>query len=100
MDRQYYIELANRGLCMPIGSDLILHEHANAEEILLDGTQLGRVLAETAYRFQTPLALPHMDLELEKHVLLELLGVPGEEIAKYHFAGCPPRTRKPRWKPI
>jgi uroporphyrinogen-III decarboxylase len=75
---------------MPIGSDLILHEHDNASEILTDGLQLGKVLAETAQRFHTPLAIPHMDLELEKYALLEMLGVPVADIAKYHFAGCPP----------
>ena len=89
MERQYYIALANRGLRMPIGSDLLLHEHANAQEILADGLQLGRVLEDTAYRFETPLAVPHMDLELEKHVMLEMLGVPRDAIAKFHFTGCP-----------
>ncbi len=90
MDRQYYSKLAQRGLCMPIGSDLILHEHDNVQEILTDGMLLGKVLAETARRFATPLAVPHMDLELEQHALLEMLGVPQADIAKYHFDGCPP----------
>jgi len=89
MDRQYYIDLAASGLSMPIGSDLVLHEYVDPEAILVNGERLGRVLEETAQRFQTPLAFPHMDLELEKSVLLEKLGIPAEERAKFHFAACP-----------
>lgn len=74
---------------MPIGTDLVLHEYADAEAILLHGERLGRVLEETANRFQTPLAFPHMDLELEKLVLLEKIGIPSAEMAKFHFTGCP-----------
>ena len=90
MERQYYIDLANHGLRMPIGSDLVLHEHTDAEAILSDGVRLGKVLEETAYRFETPLALPHMDLELEHYNLLEMLDVPRADIAKFHFAGSLP----------
>lgn len=89
MDRQYYLDMANAGLRMPIGTDLVLHEHPDAHAILEDGERLGRVLEETARRFHTPLAVPHMDLEMEKHVLLQMLGVPQEEIAKFHFEHCP-----------
>lgn len=89
MDRHYYLELAHSGLSMPIGSDLILHEYLDPEAILLDGERLGRVLEETSRRFQTPLAFPHMDLELEKSELLTLLGIPEQEMAKYHFSHCP-----------
>lgn len=85
MDRQYYIDLATRGLRMPVGTDLVLHEYLDPQAIVESGERLGRVLEETARRFQTPLAFPHMDLELEKHVLLEMLGIPKEEIAKFHF---------------
>ena len=89
MDRQFYLNLAAEGLSMPIGSDMILHEHSDPEAILEDGERLGRVIEETANRFGTPLAFPHMDLELEKHALLEMLGIPIEDMAKYHFATPP-----------
>lgn len=86
MDRKYYLDLAASGLSMPIAADLVLHEHHDAEDILLDGERLGRILEETARRFDTPLAVPHMDLELEKKALLEMIGVPRDEMAKFHFA--------------
>ncbi len=33
MDRSYYLDLARTGLRMPIGADLVLHEHADPEAI-------------------------------------------------------------------
>jgi uroporphyrinogen-III decarboxylase len=89
LDRQFYIELARSGLRMPIGTDLVLREHADHEEIVLDGERLGRVVAEAAERFRTPLAFPLMDLMIEKAVLLEALGVPEADINTYHFSECP-----------
>lgn len=89
MQRQYYLDLANTGLVMPIGADLVLHEHMDAAEIVIDGIRLGQVLEETARRYGTPLAFPHMDLELEKHVLLEMLDVPAAQIEQFHFTTTP-----------
>lgn len=86
MERQYYLDLAARGLQMPIVTDLVLHEYVDPQAIVENGERLGRVLEEAAVRLKTPLAVPHMDLELEKHVLLEMLDVPADEIAKYHFS--------------
>ncbi|WP_428940121.1 uroporphyrinogen decarboxylase family protein [Fontivita pretiosa] len=89
MDRGYYLNLAARGLAMPVGTDLVLREHADHEAILHDGARLGAVLAEAARRYGTPLALPVMDLTLEKAALLQMLGVPADEVAQYHFSQCP-----------
>lgn len=89
MDREYYFDLAERGLAMPIGADLVLHEHPDAEEILLDGERLGRILEETAHRFGTPLAVPHMDLELEKKALLTMIGIEPDDMARFHFTSTP-----------
>jgi len=89
MDRQYYLDLAATGLSMPIGADLVLHEQPDPEQILLDGERLGRVVEDTARRFETPLAFSHMDLELEKRMLLEMLDVPADDMAKFHFAAPP-----------
>ena len=52
---------------------------------MLDGSRLGAVVAETAERFQTPLAIPLMDLTLEKAALLEPMGIPAAEVDSYHF---------------
>jgi uroporphyrinogen-III decarboxylase len=91
MDRSYYINLANSGLKMPIGTDLVLHDRPNPEEIKLDGQLLGQVVEEAARRYHTPLAIPQMNLELEKVALLKLLGVPRSQAPTYHFSECPPK---------
>jgi uroporphyrinogen-III decarboxylase len=89
MNRQFYLDLARRGLRMPIGADLMLHAQSHPEEIVRDGDALGKVIEETARRYRTPLAFAHMDLSLEKAVLLELLGVPPADIPLYHFTEPP-----------
>ena len=86
MDREFYLDLARSGLKMPVGADLVLHEKPNPNEILADGVSLGQVLVETARRFKTPLAFPHMDLTLEKAAILGLLGVPELEASKAHWS--------------
>ncbi len=99
MDRAFYLDLAKRGLRMPIGTHLVLHEHADAAEIPRDGERLGDVVIETAERFETPLAFPLMDLTLEKRALLRALGVPDEEIDSHHFNApptCAPEFRMGR----
>ncbi|MEN6641886.1 MAG: uroporphyrinogen decarboxylase family protein [Armatimonadia bacterium] len=85
MERQYYLNLAQSGLKMPIGTDLVLHEQEDAKAVLRDGVRLGQVMAQAANRYRTPLALPVMNLELEKEQLLALLEVDTEDPARYHF---------------
>lgn len=89
MQRDYYLELAHRGLRMPIATDLVLHQQPDPERILADGEALGRVVVETARRYRTPLAFAHMDLMREKAALCALLGIPPDRIPAYHFADCP-----------
>ena len=89
MDRQYYLDLAASGLRMPIGTHLVLHEHPDHEAILLDGPRLGAVVAESARRFRIPLAIPVMDLKLEKEALLTAHGVPAEAVDGFHFEEAP-----------
>jgi uroporphyrinogen-III decarboxylase len=74
---------------MPIGADLVLHEEDGPEAIKRDGQRLGEVVAETARRFRTPLAIPLMDLMVEKTALLELLDVPAERIPTHHIESLP-----------
>jgi uroporphyrinogen-III decarboxylase len=89
MDRSYYLELAESGLKMPIGTHLVLHEHADAEAILLEGERLGSVVEEAARTFGAPMAIPVMDLKLEKEALLSSHGVPEAEIDQFHFKEAP-----------
>lgn len=70
---------------MPIGTDLVLHEKQDAKTIREDGRQLGTIVAEAARRYRTPLALPLMDLTIEKTILLQRLGVAAEQIDGYHL---------------
>ena len=88
MDRTFYLDMAARGLCFPIGTHLVLHEQSKPEVILHDGKALAAVVAETARRFKTPLAVPLMDLTLEKAALLAALGVPAQEVDAFHFTEC------------
>ena len=85
MSRSTYLELAAAGHRAPIGTHLVLHTRADAEAILFDAPSLGGVAAETAERFQTPLAIPLMDLTLEKAAMLAALGVPAAEVDGFHF---------------
>ncbi len=89
MDRNYYIELAQKGLRMPVGADLVLREYPDDEEITLDGKRLGAVIAEAAKRYKTPLAFPLMDLKIEKAALGTALGIDSADLDTYHFTGVP-----------
>ncbi len=64
MDRQYYLDLAASGLKMPIGTHLVLHEHADHAIIPDDGRRLGGVIEEAARRFRCPMALAGRSITL------------------------------------
>lgn len=85
MDRAFYLSLAARGARMPIGTDLVMHEEAEPEKVRNDGAALGRVIARAARRWNTPLAVPLMDLRLEKTDLLALAGIGEHQAETYHF---------------
>ena len=87
MDRSFYIDIARSGRRLPIATHLVLHESPDPEAILLDGPRLAGVMAETARRFGNPLALPVMDLSLEKDFMLAAMGIEGS--ASFHFEGPP-----------
>jgi uroporphyrinogen-III decarboxylase len=90
MKREFYLDLAKWGMSFPIGADLVLKEHADHHEIMNDGVRLGKVVAEAAERFKVPLAMPVMDLHLEKALMLRALGGLTEaEIPTWHFSACP-----------
>lgn len=89
MKREFYLDLARRGLRMPIGTHLILAEQPDHDACLNDGAKLGRVIAETARRFNTPLAFPLMDLMVEKQQMLSMLDMPESEADTFHFSTGP-----------
>lgn len=89
MDRDYYLRLAATGLRMPIATHLVLHQHADVSAIEHDGQRLGAVIAEAARRFRTPLAVPLMDLTLEKSALLAACGIPENASESHHFTALP-----------
>jgi uroporphyrinogen-III decarboxylase len=89
VERQYYLDLAAAGLRMPIGTHLVLHEHPDAREIVRDGERLGQVIEEAARRFDVPLALPLMDLTLEKEALLLACGIAPDRIDTFRFETPP-----------
>ena len=74
---------------MPIGTDLVLNEQEDPEQVLTDGLRLGQVMELAARRYHTPLAFPLMDLRLEKADLLRRLGVAESEADTYHFESIP-----------
>ena len=89
MERSFYLELAASGKRLPVATHLVLHEKPDPEAILLDGARLAAVMIETARRFDSPLALPIMDLTLEKDVMLRAVGIAPEAIPTYHFDAPP-----------
>jgi hypothetical protein len=85
LDRAFYLELAAQGLRMPIGTDLVLNEEREPEKVRIDGAALGQVVARSARRWKTPLAIPLMDLRLEKADLLARFGVSADDSEAFHF---------------
>lgn len=83
--RALYLDLAAAGLRMPIGADLVLHEEADPDRSRNDGVALGRVIEKTARRWDSPLAIPLMDLRLEKIDLLARIGIPANAAETFQF---------------
>jgi uroporphyrinogen-III decarboxylase len=96
MRRDFYLDLAKQGKRLPIATHLVLHEKADPEAILLDGRRMAAVMAETARRFESPLALPVMDLTLEKAFMLGAMGIAAADTATYHFDEAPTEEQKKR----
>ena len=71
---------------MPIGTDLVMHEESEPEKVRDDGSALGRVIERSARRWGTPLAVPLMDLRLEKIDLLAMAGISAADAEAFHFA--------------
>ncbi len=89
MERTAILDLASAGHRVPIGTDLVLREKPDHDSIVLDGARLGAVVAEAARRYKSPLAIPLMDLTIEKSQLLSCLGVPEADRDVFHLSECP-----------
>jgi len=74
---------------MPLATGFILAEDPDPEEIRRSGLKLADLMQESCQRFETPLAVPIMDLSLEKHALCALLGINKEQEARFHFETKP-----------
>ena len=85
----FFLGLAAAGARVPIGTDLVLSERADPEAVRHDGSALAGVVCEAAARWQTPLAIPLMDLRLEKADLVALLRPGGGEPEAFHFDAAP-----------
>lgn len=99
MNRSFYLDLAASGHRAPIGTHLLLHSRPDADAVIQNGSALGAVVAETAERFQTPLAVPLMDLTLEKAALLGALGVAPSDVDSFHFDAPPPESVPTQFTP-
>ncbi len=86
MDRDFYLTLAATGLCMPMAGHLVLHEQAQADEVVHDGRRLGHLLIDTARRYATPLVLSLMDLTVDKAELVSLLGIESAQADGFHLS--------------
>lgn len=86
MNRDYYLDLARRRLRFVIGTDLALNEERDPEAVRKDGVRLGQVVAKAARRQRAPLAIPLMDLRLEKLDLLAPLGLTEETADAWKLA--------------
>jgi len=85
----HFRTLAASGLRTPIGTDLVLHERPDPEAVRLDGRRLAAVVREAAERYRTPLALPLMDLRLEKADLVHRLRPDAAAVDTFHFEATP-----------
>ena len=89
MAREFFLRLAAGRHRAIVGTDLVLNRLGDAEAVRRDGTGLGRVVAESAARWKTPLAIPLMDLRLEKADLLAAYGMDEEAADRFHFETGP-----------
>lgn len=89
MAREFWLNLARSGARFPIGTDLVLHEKEDAEAIRMSGSALGQVIAEAAARWKIPVAMPLMDLRLEKADLAAAFGLDFEQAETWKLETAP-----------
>ncbi len=69
-----------------MATDLVLNEDPDPEATRRDGHRLGQVVERNARRWGSSLALPLMDLRLDKADLLSRLGIGEDEADRFHFS--------------
>jgi uroporphyrinogen-III decarboxylase len=72
-----------------IATDLVLQERTDPEAVRRDGRALAGVVREAAERYRTTLAVPLMDLRLEKADLVALVRPDARDAETFHFDGPP-----------
>ena len=82
----YYLDVARSGRCLPMATDLVLNEDPDPEATRGTGLRLGQVVERSARRWGSSLALPLMDLRLDKADMLAPLGIGEDEADRFHFA--------------
>jgi hypothetical protein len=87
MTSPLFLDLARRGLRLPMATDLVLNQEPDPEAARRDAVQLGRVVERHARRWASSVAFPLMDLRLEKADLLGRLGIGEEAADRFHFTG-------------
>jgi hypothetical protein len=89
MAREFFLDLAASRHRAIVGTDLVLHQKCDPEALRRDAASLGRIVAESAARWDTPLAIPLMDLRLEKADLLAAYGMDEDTADRFHFETGP-----------
>jgi len=89
MNRTHFLEMAAKGCCIPMATHLVLSEKENPEALHLDGIALGNVVEEANKRFGSKLAIPVMDLTIEKHTLVNILAPEVNAPGIFHFSTPP-----------
>lgn len=85
MGREYYLELAQQKIAVPIAIDLLVHEISDEERVGTDPKEMARVMTACAERFNIPLAIAPMDLRVEKRALTMLLGIDEHDADGFHL---------------
>ena len=85
----HFRALASAGLRVPIGTDLVLQEEPDPETARLDSRRLADVVRRAADRYRIPLAIPLMNLRLEKADIVRLVRPEVADPDTFHFDGPP-----------
>jgi uroporphyrinogen-III decarboxylase len=81
----FFQQLAARQARVPIGTDLEIAREPDPEASRRDGERLASVIERAAQRWKTPLAVPLMDLTIEKEWLGIALDRPAASGGTWHF---------------
>ncbi len=95
MKSPIYLQMAEDGLVMPLATNMVLHggsSEADIERALGNREEPDVSSCELRAALEYPLAVPHMDLRLEKELLLEGLRLGPGSAPRFHFKQAPTTT--------